>query len=396
MADGTAFLQEELDDLRRQGLYTTIRRIDGPQGPWLTVDGRQVLNFCSNNYLGLADHPRLVAAAQEALQRYGAGPGAVRSIAGTMAIHEELETRLARFKGVPATISLQSGFAANLGTIAALVGEGDAVISDELNHASIVDGVRLTRAVRSIYRHADPADLDRALREARVAGARRVLVITDGVFSMDGDLAPLDSLTPVAEAHEAMLMVDDAHGEGVLGRGGRGIVDHFGLHGRVDVEVGTMSKAFGVMGGYVAGSAVLVEWLHQRARPFLFSSAATPADVGACLAAVDLLEASTELVERLWANARRFKAMMSEAGFDIGISATPITPVMLGEASLAQEVSRRLFEEHGVFAQAIGFPTVPRGKARIRVMVSASHSDDDLDQGAEAFVTVGRALGVVP
>ncbi|HUU61757.1 MAG TPA: aminotransferase class I/II-fold pyridoxal phosphate-dependent enzyme, partial [Acidimicrobiia bacterium] len=250
-------------------------------------------------------------------------------------------------------------------------------------------------AARSIYRHADPADLDRALREARVAGARRVLVITDGVFSMDGDLAPLDALTPVAEAHEAILMVDDAHGEGVLGRGGRGIVDHFGLHGRVDVEVGTMSKAFGVMGGYVAGSDVLVEWLHQRARPFLFSSAATPADVAACLAAVDLLEASTELVERLWANAGRFKALMSEAGFDIGISATPITPVMLGEASLAQEMSRRLFDEHGVFAQAIGFPTVPRGKARIRVMVSASHSDGDLDQGAEAFVTVGRALGVV-
>ncbi|OFW52699.1 MAG: glycine C-acetyltransferase [Actinobacteria bacterium RBG_16_70_17] len=396
MADRTAFLQEELDSLRRQGLYTTIRRIDGPQGPWLSVDGRRVLNFCSNNYLGLADHPRLVAAAQEALQRYGAGPGAVRTIAGTMAIHEELEERLARFKGVPATISLQSGFAANLGTIAALVGEGDAVISDELNHASIVDGVRLTRAARSIYRHADPDDLDRAVREARAAGARRVLVITDGVFSMDGDLAPLDALTPVAELHEAMLMVDDAHGEGVLGRGGRGIVDHFGLHGRVDVEVGTLSKAFGVMGGYVAGSAVLVEWLHQRARPFLFSSAATPADVAACLAAVDLLEASTELVERLWANARRFKGMMSEAGFDIGISATPITPVMLGEASLAQEVSRRLFEEHGVFAQAIGFPTVPRGKARIRVMVSAVHSEDDLAKGAEAFATVGRALGVVP
>ena len=396
MTDRTAFLQEELEALRSQGLYTTIRRIDGPQGPWLTVDGRQVLNFCSNNYLGLADHPRLVAAAQEALQRYGAGPGAVRTIAGTMAIHQELEERLARFKGVPATISLQSGFVANLGTIAALVGEGDAVISDELNHASIVDGVRLTRAARSIYRHADPADLDRAVREARAAGARRVLVITDGVFSMDGDLARLDALSPVAEAHEAMLMVDDAHGEGVLGRGGRGIVDHFGLHGRVDIEVGTMSKAFGVMGGYVAGSAVLVEWLHQRARPFLFSSAATPADVAACLAAVDLLEASTELVERLWANARRFKGMMSEAGFDIGASATPITPVMLGEASLAQEVSRRLFEEHRVFAQAIGFPTVPRGKARIRVMVSAAHSDDDLEKGAEAFRQVGRSLGIVP
>lgn len=395
MPDRTAFLQEDLNALRGQGLYTTIRRLEGPQGPWLTVDGRRVLNFCSNNYLGLANHPRLVAAAAEALSRYGVGPGAVRTIAGTMAIHEELEDRLARFKGVPATISFQSGFVANLGTIAALVGEEDAVVSDELNHASIVDGVRLTRAARSIYRHADPDDLQRALREARAAGARRILVITDGVFSMDGDLAPLDLLVPVAESHEAILMVDDAHGEGVMGRGGRGIVDHFGLHGRVDVEVGTMSKAFGVMGGYVAGSALLVEWLHQRARPFLFSSAATPADVAACLAAVDLLEASTELVDTLWANARRFKAMMSEAGFDLGVSATPITPVMLGEASLAQEMSRRLFEDQGVFAQAIGFPTVPRGKARIRVMVSAGHRAEDLDRGAEAFRTVGRALGVV-
>ena len=394
MPDPTAFLHDELAALRAQGLYTTIRRIDGPQGPWLSVEGRQVLNFCSNNYLGLADHPRLVAAATEALQRFGVGPGAVRTIAGTMAIHQELEERLARFKGVPATISLQSGFAANLGTIGALVGEGDAVVSDELNHASIVDGVRLTRAARSIYRHADPVDLDRALGAARAAGARRVLVITDGVFSMDGDLAPLDALVPVVERHEAMLMVDDAHGEGVLGRGGRGIVDHYGLHGRVHVEVGTMSKAFGVMGGYVAGSAALVEWLHQRARPFLFSSAATPADVAACLAAVDLLESSTELVERLWANARRFKGMMAEAGFDIGVSATPITPVMLGEAPLAQQFSRELFEA-GVFAMSIGFPTVPKGKARLRVMISAAHQRPDLEQGLEAFAKVGRKLGVI-
>jgi glycine C-acetyltransferase len=396
MTERTGFLRESLDDLRSQGLYTTIRHLDGPQGPWLTVDGRRVLNFCSNNYLGLANHPHLVAAGHAALDRYGVGPGAVRTIAGTMALHDQLEERLALFKGVPAAISLQSGFAANLGTIAALVGEGDAVISDELNHASIVDGVRLTRAARSIYRHADPADLDRAITEARAAGARRVLVITDGVFSMDGDIAPLDAVVAVAEPREAMVMVDDAHGEGVLGRGGRGIVDHFGLHGRVDVEVGTMSKAFGVMGGYVAGSADLVEWLRQRARPFLFSSAATPADVAACLAAVDLLEASTELVDRLWDNARRFKEMMAGAGFDIGMSATPITPVMLGEAALAQEVSRRLFDQEAVFAQAIGFPTVPRGRARIRVMVSAAHTADDLERGAAAFARVGRGLGVVP
>ena len=396
MSDRTAYLKDELEALRTQGLYTTIRHSDGPQGPWLTVDGRRVLNFCSNNYLGLANHPHLVAAAHAALDRFGVGPGAVRTIAGTMTLHDQLEERLARFKGVPAAISLQSGFAANLGTIAALVGERDAVISDELNHASIVDGVRLTRAARSIYRHADPADLDRALIEARSAGARRVLVITDGVFSMDGDIAPLDAIVAVAEPHEALVMVDDAHGEGVLGRGGRGIVDHFGLHGRVDVEIGTMSKAFGVMGGYVAGSAPLIEWLRQRARPFLFSSAATPADVAACLAAVDLLEASTELVDRLWDNARRFKEMMASAGFDIGVSTTPITPVMLGDASRAQEVSRRLFDDEAVFAQAIGFPTVPRGKARIRVMVSAAHSHDDLARGAEAFARVGRALGIVP
>jgi glycine C-acetyltransferase len=396
MSDRTDYLQEEVQALRRQGLYTTIRHNDGPQGPWLNVDGHRVLNFCSNNYLGLANHPHLVAAAHAALDRYGVGPGAVRTIAGTMTLHDDLEQRLARFKGVPAAVSLQSGFVANLGTIAALVGEGDAVISDELNHASIVDGVRLTRAARSIYRHADPGDLDRAIAAARGAGAKRVLVITDGVFSMDGDIAPLDAIVAVAEPHQALVMVDDAHGEGVLGRGGRGIVDHFGLHGRVDVEVGTMSKAFGVMGGYVAGSAPLVEWLRQRARPFLFSSAATPADVAACLAAVDLLEASTELVDRLWDNARRFQEMLASAGFDIGAGATPITPVLLGEAALAQECSRRLFEEESVFAQAIGFPTVPRGKARIRVMVSAAHSDDDLARGAQAFARVGRALGIVP
>jgi glycine C-acetyltransferase len=395
MPDRTAWLTDEIEALRSQGLYNTIRHIEGPQGPWLVADGRRVLNFCSNNYLGLANHPALVAAARAAVEAFGVGPGAVRTIAGTTTLHDELEARLARFKGVPAAISLQSGFAANLGTIGALVGENDAVVSDELNHASIVDGVRLTRAARSIYRHADPADLDRAVTEARAAGARRVLVITDGVFSMDGDVAPLDAIAAVAERHKALVMVDDAHGEGVLGRGGRGIVDHFGLHGRVDVEVGTLSKAFGVMGGYVAGSAVLVEWLRQRARPFLFSSALTAADVAACLAAVDLLEASTELVERLWANARRFKEMMAGAGFDLGASTTPITPVMLGEASLAQQFSRRLFDEEAVFAQAIGFPTVPRGRARIRVMVSASHSGDDLERGAAAFARVGHALGVL-
>jgi len=389
------FLRTELDALRERGLYNTIRHLEGPQGATLTIDGRTVLNFCSNNYLGLANDPRLVSAAKQALDRYGMGPGAVRTIAGTMTLHDELEARLAAFKGVEAVISLQSGFVANVGTISTLVGSADAVVSDELNHASIVDGVRLTKATRFIYRHADIDDLGRALEEARAAGSERVLVITDGVFSMDGDIAPLPQIVDAAERYEAMVMVDDAHGEGVLGRGGRGIVDHFDLHGRVDVEVGTMSKAFGAVGGYVAGSADLVAWLSQRARPFLFSSAVTPPDVAACIAAIGVLEESTELVERLWVNAARFKTSMRDAGFDIGSSDTPITPVMLGEVTLAREMSKRLFEEMGVFAQAIGFPTVARGKARIRVMVSASHSPGDLDRCAAAFAEVGRSLGVV-
>lgn len=393
--DKSAFLRDRLDSLRRDGLYTTIRTLEGPQGPWLDVDGRRVLNFCSNNYLGLANDPRLLAAAKEALDRYGIGPGAVRTIAGTMTIHRDLERRLAAFKGVEAALAFQSGFTANLAVIAALVDEGDRIVSDELNHASIVDGVRLARAARSIFRHRDVGDLEAKLAEARRQGAGRILVITDGVFSMDGDLAPLEGIVAAAERHEALVMVDDAHGEGVLGRGGRGIVDHFGLHGRVDIEVGTMSKAFGVVGGYVAGSSLLIEWLRQRGRPFLFSSAPTPPDVAACIAAVDILEESTDAVERLWANAAAFKDSMSGVGFDLGVSETPITPVMLGEAELAQEFSRRLFDDEGVFAQAIGYPTVPEGKARIRVMVSAAHSPGDLERGAEAFARVGRALAVI-
>ena len=392
--DKIGFLRDRLGELRAGGLFTTIRSLEGPQGPWLTIGGRQVLNFCSNNYLGLADDPRLVGAAKDALDRFGIGPGAVRTIAGTMTIHDELERRLAGFKEVDGAISLQSGFTANLGTIPALVEAEDVIVSDELNHASIVDGVRLARAGRTIYRHADVDDLRARLREARDGGARRVLVITDGVFSMDGDIAPLPAIVAAADEYEALVMVDDAHGEGVLGKGGRGIVDHFGLQGRVEVEVGTMSKAFGAMGGYVAGPGALVEWLRQRARPFLFSSAVTPPDVAACIAAVDVLESSTELVDRLWANARAFKRRMADAGFDIGVSETPITPVMLGEAETAQEFSRRLFDEEQVFAQAITYPTVPAGKARIRVMISAAHDEDDLEHGAEAFIRIGRALGI--
>jgi len=389
------FLAAELEALREAGNFNRIRTLGSPQGGWIEADGKRVLNFCSNNYLGLANDPRLIVAAKAALDRFGIGPGAVRSIAGTMDIHRELERRLAEFKGVPGAIGFQSGFTANLAVIPALVGDGDVIISDELNHASIVDGVRLSKARRMIYPHADVAALGERLAEAAESGARRILVITDGVFSMDGDLAPLDGIVSEAEPYGALVMVDDAHGEGVLGHGGRGIVDHFGLHGRVDIEVGTMSKAFGVMGGYVAGSADLVEWLTQRGRPFLFSSAPTPPDVAACLASVDILESSTELVDRLWDNARRFKEMMSGTGFDIGVSETPITPVMLGDVKLAREFSARLFDTEDVFAQAIGYPTVPVGRARIRVMISAAHSSADLERGAAAFAAVGRELGVI-
>jgi glycine C-acetyltransferase len=388
------WIEAELERLRQAGLYTQIRTIGSPQGAWLVVDGRRVLNFCSNNYLGLANHPRLIEAAKQALDRYGVGPAAVRTIAGTLEIHLELERRLAEFKGVPATITFPSGFTANLATIPALVAKEDVIFSDELNHASIIDGSRLSGARIVRYAHADPADLARTIATARGEGFRRGLVVTDGVFSMDGDIAPLDGILAVAQREACLLMVDDAHGEGVLGRGGRGIVDHFGLHGKVDVEVGTMSKAFGVVGGVVAGDSRIIEWLRQRGRPFLFSSAMTAPDAAACLAAVDLLAESDEQVTRLWENTRLFKDEMKRMGFDTGASQTPITPVMLGEAPRAQEFSRRLFEQ-GIFAMAIGFPTVPQGKARLRVMISAAHTPDDLERGLEAFAVVGKELGVI-
>jgi glycine C-acetyltransferase len=393
MSNRLNWIREELDQLKEAGFYNRIRTLSSPQGPWLVVDGKRVLNFCSNNYLGLANHPRMVQAAQEAIQTRGVGPAAVRSIAGTMDLHLELERRLAEFKGVEAAITFQSGFAANTAVIPALVGKEDVIFSDELNHASIIDGSRLSGARIVRYPHVDPAGLEQVIQEQQ-GSYRRAMIITDGVFSMDGDLAPLDKIYEIAEAHDIMLMVDDAHGEGVVGRGGRGIVDHFHLHGKVDVEVGTFSKAFGVVGGMVAGKSVVIEWLRQRGRPFLFSSAVTPADVAACLAAVDLLEESTQLVDRLWENAGYFKTAMKKLGFDTGLSATPITPVMLGEAPLAQQFSRELFEE-GVFAMALGFPTVPRGKARIRVMISASHSTEDLDFALAAFERVGKKLGVI-
>jgi glycine C-acetyltransferase len=393
MSNKLEWIQKELQNLHESGLYNQIRTLGSPQGAWLVVDGVRTLNFCSNNYLGLANHPRIVASAKSAMEQYGLGPAAVRSIAGTMDLHVQLDRRLAEFKGVEAAITFQSGFNANLGTIPALVGKGDVIFSDELNHASIIDGCRLSGAKIARYAHCNPQDLRRALEEQR-GDYQRALVVTDGVFSMDGDVAPLDEIYEVSKEYDTLLMVDDAHGEGVLGSGGRGIVDHFKLHGKVDVEVGTLSKAFGVVGGVVAGNPLVVEWLHQRGRPFLFSSAMTIPDVAACLTAVDILEESTELVDKLWANTDYFKSEMQRLGFDTGQSVTPITPVMLGEAPLAQEFSRQLFDA-GVFAMAIGYPTVPPGKARIRVMISAAHQEEDLDKGLEAFAQVGRELGVI-
>ncbi len=389
----TEWLSQEINSLKEQGLYNNIRTIGSAQGARLVVDGRDVLNFCSNNYLGLANHPKIVEAAKDATRKYGVGPAAVRTIAGTTDLHVQLEQRLAKFKGAEDVITFQSGFTANLGTIAALVAKEDVIFSDRLNHASIIDGCRLSGARIVAYDHNDPAALEAAIKE-NAGTYRRALIVTDGVFSMDGDIAPLPALYEVASKHDILFMVDDAHGEGVLGRGGRGIVDHFHLHGKVDIEVGTLSKAFGVVGGLVAGDKVIVEWLRQRGRPFLFSSAVTAPDAAACLAAIDLLESSTDLVDKLWDNAKYFKSEMKKLGFDTGVSETPITPVMLGEAPLAQQFSRELFE-NGVFAMAIGFPTVAKGKARIRVMISAAHTHQDLDQGLEIFARVGRKLNVI-
>jgi glycine C-acetyltransferase len=389
------FISDELERLEKEGLLIHLRTIESPQGAWITVDGQKVLNLCSNNYLGMANHPRLKEAAGQAIDKYGVGPAAVRSIAGTMVLHTQLEQKLARFKRVEATLSFQSGFNSNLATIPALVGKDDLIFSDELNHASIIDGCRLSGAPIIRFDHCNPSSLEEKLRDnPRTGSEKRALIITDGVFSMDGDIAPLPALVGLAEKHEAMMMVDDAHGEGVLGEGGRGAVDHFQMHGRVDVEVGTLSKAFGVIGGFVAGKEIIIEHLRQKGRPFLFSSALTPADVAACSAAVDILESSDELVQRLWSNTDYFKKRMKEAGFDTGASATPITPVLLGEAKTAQEFSRLLFEQ-GVFAMAIGFPTVPMGKARIRAMISATHSESDLDFGIDKFIAVGKKLQLI-
>ncbi len=392
MTDRLGWIDEELQTLKETGFYNTIRTLSSPQGSHLIVDGKRVLNFCSNNYLGLANHPKLVEAANKAMAKYGIGPAAVRSIAGTMNLHIELEQRMAKFKRVEGAVGFQSGFTANGATIPAMVGKGDVIFSDELNHASIIDGSRLSGAKIVRFAHCDPQALEEAIK-SEAGSYRRALMVTDGVFSMDGDVAPLDKLVEICEKYDVMSMVDDAHGEGVLGEGGRGIVDEFKLHGRVDIELGTFSKAFGVVGGMVAGKAKIAEYLKQRGRPFLFSSAVSVPDTAACIAAVDLLEESTELVDCLWSNARFFRQEMQGLGFDTGVTATPITPVMLGDVQLAREFSRKLYD-NGLFAMALGFPTVPKGKARIRVMISATHSQQDLEEALGIFDKVGKELGV--
>ena len=392
MSGKLEFMRQELATLREEKRFINIRVMGSAADAWMVVDGKRVLNFCTNNYLGLANHPALKEAAKKAVDEWGAGPAAVRTIAGTQALHVELERRLAEFKGVEASLFVQSGLCANQAAIPPLVGREDVIFSDRLNHASIIDGSRLARAKIVVYEHCDPADLEAKIKE-NLPNYRRGLAITDGVFSMDGDVAPLDKLYEVAEKYGVLTMVDDAHGEGVLGQG-RGIVHHFGLQGQFDVEIGTLSKAFGVVGGVVAGRQVVVDYIRQKARPNLFSSATTPADTAACLAAVDILERSTELVDKLWANAEYFKKGMKELGFDTGKSGTPIVPVMLGEVALAKEFSARLFGER-IFAMALGFPTVPRGTARIRVMNTAAHSQEDLDFGVSVFVMVGLVLGVI-
>jgi glycine C-acetyltransferase len=395
--DPLGFLAVELDELRAKGLYRRLRVVQSEQRSRCVIDGREVITLSSNNYLGLNTHPRLRRAAIEAVERYGAGSGAVRTIAGTMSLHEELEQRLAGFKNVEATLTFQSGFTCNTGAIPILAAEGAVIVSDALNHASIIDGIRLTKAERRVFPHADMDVLRATLRELRAApgGAERVvLVITDGVFSMDGDIARLPEIVDAAEEAEAIVYVDDAHASGVLGRNGRGSIDHFDLTGRVHVQVGTLSKAIGVLGGYVAGPATLRTLLEHRARPFLFSTSHPPAVAAACLAAIDVLESEPELIERLWENTNFFKAGLGRLGFDIGASETPITPVIAGSGALAMKLSDRLFEE-GVFAQGIGFPTVPDDRSRVRTIVTAEHTREELETCLAAFETVGRELALI-
>lgn len=384
-------LTEKLDGLKRDGVFHLPPVIEGPQGPRVTIRGKEVINLASNNYLGLATHPKLIEAAKKATEEYGVGAGAVRTIAGTLSLHVALEEKLAEFKHTEAALVFQSGFTSNIGVIESLFEEEDLIISDALNHASIIDGIRLTKAVRKIYPHSDMNALEDILRASD--GYRLKLIVTDGVFSMDGDIAKLPEIVELAEKYGAIVMVDDAHASGVLGDHGRGTVDHFKLHGRVDIQVGTLSKAVGVLGGYVAGSRKLIDYLIHRGRPFLFSTAHPPGVVAANMAAIEVM-LEENLQERLWENARYFKKGLKELGFDTGQSETPITPVIVGEEALAMAFSDALFEE-GVFCTGIAYPTVPKGKARVRTMVMATHTGEDLDRALDAFAAAGRRLGII-
>ncbi|MQA29767.1 MAG: glycine C-acetyltransferase [Luteitalea sp.] len=391
-SDPLAYVAAELEALKQQGLYRPLRVLEDEQRPTTTFDHRQVVNLSSNNYLGLTTHPRLRDRAIEAVRRLGVGSGSVRTIAGTMDIHLELERRLAAFKQTEAVVVFQSGFTANAGTVSSILTKDDIVVSDELNHASIIDGARLSRATIKVFPHKD-VDAARQVLRGLPAG-RRTLLITDGVFSMDGDLAPLPDLCALAEEFGCVMMVDDAHASGVFGRNGRGTIDHFQVHGRVDVQVGTLSKAIGALGGYVAGSRALIEFLHHRARPFLFSTSHPPAVAAACIAAIDVLMEEPDLIDRLWSNTRFFKAGLEQLGFNTGASESPITPVIVGDGAVAMRLSDRLFAA-GVFAQGIAFPTVGRDKARVRTIVTATHTRAELEFALGAFATVGRELGII-
>ena len=391
-------LTASLDELKQKGTYFRLRVLDDAQAPVCHYDGREVINLASNNYLGLCNHPKLREAATAAIREYGAGSGAVRTIAGTMRIHMELEEKIARFKNVEACVVFQSGFTANAGTVSSILGKEDFILSDELNHASIIDGARLSRAKIKVFRHKDVAHAEELLKEIEHEPGRK-LIITDGVFSMDGDIGPVDKLCDLADRYGAIMMVDDAHASGVLGRNGRGSVDHFGCHGRVDVQVGTLSKAIGALGGYVCGSRDLIDYLYHRARPFLFSTSHPPSVAASCIAAFDILEQEPERIERLWDNTRYFRAQLQHAGFDVGgrttpASETPITPIITGDGRKTMEFSRALFEA-GVMATGIAFPTVPEGKARVRAIMTSEHTRPQIDQALETFRTVGHRLGLI-
>ncbi|HKT52533.1 MAG TPA: glycine C-acetyltransferase [Candidatus Angelobacter sp.] len=393
-----SYLADQMNELKAKGTHFSLRVLDDEQAPECTFDGKHVINIASNNYLGLTTHPRLREAAMAALKKYGVGSGAVRTVAGTMKIHMELEKKIAQFKNVEACVVFQSGFAANAGTVSAILGKDDFIISDELNHASIIDGARLSRAKIKVFRHKDMAHAEELLKEVQNEPGHK-LMITDGVFSMDGDIGPLPALCDLAEKYGAIMMVDDAHASGVLGRNGRGTIDHFNVHGRVDVQVGTLSKAIGALGGYVCGSKDLIDFLYHRARPFLFSTSHPPSVAATCIAAFEVLEEEPELIDKLWGNTRFFKKELGLLGFNIGggntpASETPITPIIVGEGKLAMDFSRELFKE-GVFATGIAFPTVAEGKARIRTIMSATHTQDQLSRALEVLKKVGKRMGII-